>query len=159
MIYVPRVELGSAHVQKSVSNSAVRVEDSYLVENQSRVLFATEGDEILKLLAPIVKLDVSKTGNGWRVHGLDDLAGGVSWVRSYQNSQPLGLNIFLFSKSENSREIREKKNGELSLASSQGGTRSIKRRFPVSDVTKDRGTGCTSGSKLQNEARKVGLLE
>jgi len=65
------------------------------------MLFTAEGDEVAKFLAPMIRGPfnwVSQTSDAQQLHALDDLTGGVSRVRSDQNSQSLGLDIFLFGK-------------------------------------------------------------
>jgi hypothetical protein len=72
-------------------------EKANFVENQSDVRIAAESDKVLEVFTPIAK-STSSNAERMVMYELDDLTGGVSRVGSDQNSQSLGLNIFLSSE-------------------------------------------------------------
>ena len=59
MIDVPRVELNNTRAPLVMRIRSVQEENLYLVENHSGVLLTAKGDEIFKVLAPIIKSDGS----------------------------------------------------------------------------------------------------
>ena len=79
------------------------------------MLLTAEGDEVTEFLAPMIKgffSWASRTRDVQWVYALDDLTRGVSWVRGDQDSQSLGLDIFLFDvrrkKVQNVRKLQSR---------------------------------------------------